>query len=553
MSLKLNLCAGVAVGALLIATAGSGHAQTSQTSVRSLENQFQQLQQTYQNQIQNLQAQVDALKEQQRMQAEQAEAVRNQAAQTAQAMRTAQAQSSGGLPSTYHVGGVTLKVGGYIESAGIFRSSTETSDVATGLNTAVPFGANTNAHLSEFRESARQSRLSLLAFGDPDVNTRLSAYFEMDFLSMSSTANSNQSNSYNLRARQLFAEYDRKDWGFSLAGGQMWSLATLETSGLYPRNEATPLTIDANYNVGFNWLRVPQIRLIENFAPGWWGAVSLESPQAVNINDSLPSSATPGILASGDVITGLTGGSGGLLGGGGNTQTFSVDPIPDIIAKVAAEPGWGHYELYGIGREFRTNVIAPAPAALRGHQTAFAGGVGAGAVLPVLPHLVDVTATILYGSGIGKYGAAQLSDYTVNADGQPSPNTEITGLVGIIGHPDPRWDLYGYWGIEHADSNTFNNTAGTSHFGYGNPAYTNAACIAGAFSAAGGTGVAGCNIDEAMEFQVGGWWNFYKGDYGRMALGLSYAHIDVDTFPGTKGSPSGSNNIVMTSFRYYPF
>ncbi len=58
----------------------------------------------------------------------------------------------------------------------------------------------------------------------------------------------------------------------------MWSLATLETSGLYPRNEAVPLTIDAQYNVGFNWMRVPQMRFIENFAPGLWGAISLEIP-----------------------------------------------------------------------------------------------------------------------------------------------------------------------------------------------------------------------------------------------------------------------------------
>jgi hypothetical protein len=552
MSLGRNLVGGVAVCALLAVTAGAAEAQDSPT-VRKLESQIKQLQQNYQTQIEGLQSQVDQLKEQQRMNAEQAEVVRNQAAQAAAAVKQASSGGVGGLNGTYHVGGVTLKIGGFIEAAGIYRTGTETGDVATGLNTAVPFSHSTAAHLSEFRESARQSRLSFLATGSPDKVTDLTAYWEMDFLGMSSTANSNQSNSYNLRQRQLFAEYDRKDLGFSLAGGQMWSLATLETSGLYPRNEATPLTIDANYNVGFNWLRVPQIRLIENFAPGFWGAVSLESPQAVNINNSLPGTATPGVLPSGDVVTGLTGGSGGLLGGGGNTQTYSLDPIPDVIAKVAWEPGWGHYELYGIAREFRTNVLAAAGPGLSGHQTAFAGGVGAGAVLPVVPKMVDLTATVLYGSGIGKYGDAQLSDYTVDANGRPSPNREITALLGVAAHPMPAWDFYGYWGIEHADSNSFNNSAGTAHFGYGNPLYTNTACTAGAFSAAGGGAVAGCNIQSAMEEQVGAWWNFYKGEYGRMTLGVSYAHLNVDTFAGTHGSPSGSNNIVMTSFRYYPF
>ncbi|MGH6982417.1 MAG: hypothetical protein ACREFC_14545 [Stellaceae bacterium] len=552
MSLHRKLVGGVAASALLALTAGAAHAQ-NQPTVQQLERQIKQLQTNYQSQIQGLQQQVDQLKEQQRMTSEQAEVVRNQAAQAAQAVKQANSGGGGGLNGTYHIGGVTLKIGGFIEAAGIYRSSTETSDVATGLNTAVPFGANANAHLSEFRESARQSRLSFLATGSPDVNTNLTAFWEMDFLGMASTANSNQSNSYNLRQRQLFAEYDRKDLGFSIAGGQMWSLATLETSGLYPRNEAVPLTIDANYNVGFNWLRVPQIRLIENFAPGFWGAISFESPQAVNINNSLPAAATGGVLPAGDVVTGVTGGSGGLLGGGGNTQTYSLDPVPDVIAKLAWEPGWGHYEVYGIGREFRTNVLAAAGPGLSGHQTAFAGGIGAGAIFPVIPKMVDLTATVLYGSGIGKYGDAQLSDYTVDAKGRPSPNREITALLGVAAHPTPAWDIYGYWGIEHADSNSFNNTTNTAHFGYGNSAYTNLACAAGTFSTAGGGAVAGCNIDQAMEFQIGAWWNFYKGQYGRMTFGASYAHLDVETFGGTHGSAHGTNNIVMTSFRYYPF
>lgn len=548
MLLRHILAGSAASVALLGLTAGGANAQTSK--VEQLENQIQNIQNNYQSQIQNLQSQIDQLKEQQRQEAAEAAAQRQQQAQAEAEYKKA----SSGLGGTYHIGGVTLKIGGFIESASIFRSSTQTSDVSTGFGTAVPFGSSQQAHLSEFRESARQSRLSLLAYGQPDDVTNLSAYWESDFLGMGSTANSNQSNSYNLRLRQAFAEYDRKDWGFSVVGGQAWSLATLYTSGLYPRNEAVPLTIDANYNVGFNWLRVPQMRLIENFAPGWWGAVSFESPQAVNINNSLPTAATPGVLPSGDVVTGLLGGSGGLLGGEGNTQTYSLDAMPDIIAKVAAEPGWGHFELYGIARQFRTNVVA-GPILVQGHQTALGGGVGAGAVMPVLPKMVDVTASMLWGNGIGKYGAAQLSDFTVNQTGQPSPNREVTGLIGIIGHPTPVVDLYTYWGIEHDFSNSFNNLAGTQHFGLGNAGYTNAyaACTFGTFTAVGGAAVAGCNIQQAMEAQIGGWWNFYKGSFGRMALGASYAYLKLDTFPGTTGTRFGSNNIVMLSFRYYPF
>jgi len=35
---------------------------------------------------------------------------------------------------------------------------------------------------------------------------------------------------------------------------------------------------------------------------------------------------------------------------------YSTDIAPDTVAKIAVEPGWGHYELYGIGRLFRSRA-----------------------------------------------------------------------------------------------------------------------------------------------------------------------------------------------------
>ncbi len=35
---------------------------------------------------------------------------------------------------------------------------------------------------------------------------------------------------------------------------------------------------------------------------------------------------------------------------------YSTDIAPDMVAKIAVEPGWGHYELYGIGRLFRSRA-----------------------------------------------------------------------------------------------------------------------------------------------------------------------------------------------------
>jgi hypothetical protein len=38
-----------------------------------------------------------------------------------------------------------------------------------------------------------------------------------------------------------------------------------------------------------------------------------------------------------------------------------------------------------------------------------------------------------------------------------------------------------------------------------------------------------------------------------MELGASYSYVHAGTFAGSAGSPHTSDNIVMTSFRYYPF
>ena len=58
--------------------------------------------------------------------------------------------------------------------------------------------------LSEFYGSARQSRVSLLAEGKTSWGT-LRGYYEADCLGTGITSNNNQSNSYVLRQRVLYA------------------------------------------------------------------------------------------------------------------------------------------------------------------------------------------------------------------------------------------------------------------------------------------------------------------------------------------------------------
>jgi hypothetical protein len=93
----------------------------------------------------------------------------------------------------------------FIEGASIFRTRNETADIASDFNTGIPMPNNPNYHLSEFRESAHQSRLSLQAHANVNEFTALGANFETDFQSAGVSANSVESNSYGLRLRLAYA------------------------------------------------------------------------------------------------------------------------------------------------------------------------------------------------------------------------------------------------------------------------------------------------------------------------------------------------------------
>src|SRR5207249_3456692 len=111
--------------------------------------------------------------------------------------------------------------------ASIYRSRNETADIASNFNTGIPMPNSPNYHLWEFRESAHQSRLALLAQGRADEDTKLAGYVETDFQSAGTSSNSVESNSYTLRLRQAYATLDKRDWGTYILGGQAWSLLTL--------------------------------------------------------------------------------------------------------------------------------------------------------------------------------------------------------------------------------------------------------------------------------------------------------------------------------------
>ena len=165
-----------------------------------------------------------------------------------------------GAPSLY-INGVSITPGGFLALKGVFRDRFIGADIATPFQN-IPYYNVRSGAANEFRMSARQSRASVLAKGDVNPSTHLAGYMELDFLGAGQTANSNESNSFNPLIRHLYATVDQDDFGAHLLAGQTWSLLTMNAKGIVPRQENTPIGIDAQYVPGFAWARQPGVRIV---------------------------------------------------------------------------------------------------------------------------------------------------------------------------------------------------------------------------------------------------------------------------------------------------
>ncbi|MHB1872732.1 MAG: hypothetical protein ACYCT1_18030 [Steroidobacteraceae bacterium] len=431
-------------------------------------------------------------------------------------------------------GPLTLTFGGFTELATIYRNRNQSADVGSDFNTGIPFANNPNSHISEFRESARQSRFSLLAQSQPLDGLRAEAYMETDFLSAGVTSNSRESNSYTLRMRVFYARM-MTDGGLDVLAGQNWSLATLYKDNLNPRDEDAPLGIDAQYIVGFNWTRTPQLRVVEHFNKKISVGFSIESPQTVTGTGINSAGAPAGTYPPSDVVYQNNGNGAGLMN---TTTTYTTDVAPDIIVKVAADPGWGHYEVYGLSRWFRSSIAGQS-------STVSGGGIGAGMILPLIAGRLAFQASGLVGKGIGRYGSAQLPDVTMKPTGGLAPIREYEALLGLIYTPSPFLTVYGYAGRESENATYY--TVGTAAYGYGAPEFNNSGCML----ASGGTCVG--NTRSVSEASGGFWWKYYQGKLGNLQFGLQGEYFKRTAFAGVGGAPSANMFVGMASFRYYPY
>ena len=311
----------------------------------------------------------------------------------------------------------------------------------------------------------------------PLKHVELSSYISGDFLSAGVTSTATQTNSYTFRLRQAWAQAKFNN-GWSFLGGQMWSLVTENKAGIRPSddagktNDARPATIDAGYNVGFSFARQYGIRLTKNFGDKVWFAVAMENAEATLTTHNNADNFLLGEAGDGKSYNSLA--------------NYSFNPSPDIIAKVAFDPGFGHYEVFGLFDRFTDRVfpcgeVASPTKTLCGGSTTpgvnalgaynaskNGGGFGANARWNFYHKHVVFGLHGFGGSGVGRYGAGQLSDLAIQANGTVNLIRGYQGLSTLEWHGE-KLDVYLYGGAEYASRTAQTDPLSGKEVGYGAP------------------------------------------------------------------------------------
>ena len=490
-------------------------------------------------------------------------------------------------PTALHYKGVNITPGGFAAFEGMWRQHSVNSDINTPFN-SIPFPSANEGHTSELNFSGRQSRLSVLIMGDAG-SYKLSGYYEMDFLGTGTSSNNNQSNSYVLRQRQIWGKAEMQN-GFTVTGGQMWSLVTEDAKGTDARTEIQPLTVDSQYLVGYSWTRQPGIRIQQRFGDYNTGAFTI----AVAAEQAQITSFTASGMIPVDFYFGGIGQNGGLYNAAGNIgaldtagtaaiTTYANNVAPDVIVKAAYDVPWMHFEVGGIGRFLRneffpvTGTFFPTTtptteaytygANLESH-TSDAGGVfGSIRVKPT--SLFEVAVQGMAGQGVGRYGSAQLADATLRPDETLEPIRNYHGLFSFVAHPTKKLDAYVYYGGEYAQRTVYTTGLGEL-IGYGPRNLSDTGCYNSPAAGGNSTGAAGtisaasCSSPTRYIAEAMGGLTYRAIDspkYGRLQYQLTYSYIQRNLWSGNNvpasgpiTSPTGARAtepMIHVSMRYY--
>jgi hypothetical protein len=504
-------------------------------------------------------------------------------------------------PNVLHFRGVEITPGGYAAGESVYRSKATGGDIPTAFS-AIPYEGADAYSLSEFYGSARQSRVSMMVEGKTAAAT-LRGYYEADWLGTGITSNNNQSNSYVLRQRVIWGQAETKDhWAFT--GGQLWSLATEDKKGIsnLSGDIMTPQTIDPNYVAGFVWTRQYGFRVTKTFKNVAFG-IAAENPQLL-YSAALAGSTPYAIIGSAGAnggnynaaISGLSGlstyvqsysalntqdSAGNTVYGyvrnyntvsaNSNISNYSFNQAPDMLVKIAFDPGWGHYEIFGIagfahqtvypgvtqnsvkyggiadiqgfaGAAPGSAVVAKSTTTGSYYNNIVLGGFGGSLRVPIIKDKLTFGLKGLYGPGVGRYGATTLSDVTNNTAGELEPIHNTSGLLTLEANPTARLSLYLNYGGDYAARADYGTTALT----LGDPTATFCEASVGgvALSAANASTYCSAKPTAAMFANGGNWGSHFTAAPVLTAVGYGSRYASVSPTCSAVANPGLASGSV---------
>lgn len=506
-------------------------------------------------------------------------------------------------PANIKYKGITITPGGFLDADGVFRARAASADINTPF-TGIPYPGNSLAKVSELNFTGRHSRLSVLVEGAVG-SAKATGYYEMDWLGACTTSNNRQSNSYCQRQRQIWGQMAAGGWAFT--GGQMWTLMTENRKGIANRGEIQPLVPDPQYHVGYTWARQPSFRITKDFGGKVALGLSVEAPQITlggrGFSSYTAGAGAPGVTSQNFFVNAP--GAGGGLYNAFDATGYTTNKAPDLVVKAAFDPGFGHYEVFGVLSTFRNRiypcaattgtpngttivVVGPVLSCAAGggpgsavgafNDTRTGGGGGASARVLLFNKKVELAIQGMVGDGVGRYGSAQLADATARPDGTLALIRTAHGMGVVELHPTPKLDVYFYGGSEYAwragyagyqtvsaavaGGVTTYTSANNKIGGYGSPFANNGGCStenppAGSFTPSSGGSCAG-DIRIISEGTAGFWFKPYNGPKGGLRWGIQYSYFTKSGWSGNNNvagavgiSPKAVDNMVITSFRYY--
>ncbi|HXR97657.1 MAG TPA: hypothetical protein VN709_07420 [Terriglobales bacterium] len=333
-------------------------------------------------------------------------------------------------PLSFKIGAFDFAPGGFLDFTTVYRSTNVGSGIGTNF-AGIPYNNTVAGRLTELRESAQNSRLTLKVSGVHD-GTDYYGYLETDFLGNQPSNVAVSSNSDTVRMRVYFV--DARHGGWEMLAGQDWSLLTPNKVGLSPMPSDLfyGQNMDTNYQVGLTWARQPQFRLMYHASDHLVAGVSVENAEPyIGGSSGAPTVVLPGTVYASQVNSGAS--------------NFSAPGFtPDVIGKVAFDTATGghglHFEVAGLESEFRT--FTPATNLT---QRAAGGGVSVNANAEVAKGL-HLIATSFLGDGGGRYFFGMVPDMIIRQNGAVSPVLTQGGIGGFEYQVNPGYLAFAYYG-----------------------------------------------------------------------------------------------------------